>query len=73
VHADVQSQAGHREHRQYHLLDAARALMLLGAAAAVSTVCNCNPDADAAQVFIAIIGFLAWLLGVCLLSSVPRS
>jgi hypothetical protein len=65
VQANVQ--AGHQ---QSHL-DAARPLMLLGAAAAVSTVYNCNPDADASQVFIAIIGFLAWLLGVCLLSLVP--
>jgi hypothetical protein len=56
---DANVQAGH----------AARVLMLLGAAAVVSTVYNCNADADAdaSQVFIAIIGFLAWLLGVCLL------
>ncbi|CAD6338701.1 unnamed protein product [Miscanthus lutarioriparius] len=68
AHADVQAQAGHhRDHQQYRLLDAARALMLLGAAAAVSTMCN-NPDADAAQVFL---GFVTWLLGVCLLWLVP--
>jgi hypothetical protein len=65
-------QAVHRD----NLLDAARALMLLGAAAAVSTstvsVCDCNfnPDADAARVFL-VLGFVTWLLGVCLLSMVP--
>jgi hypothetical protein len=63
VHANVQAQAGHQ---QYHLLDAARALILLAAAAAVSTVCN--PDADAAWAFLF---FVTWLLGVCLLSLVP--
>jgi hypothetical protein len=70
VHDDVQAQAGRRDHQQHHLVDAARALMLLGAAAAVSTstVCSCNPDADAAWIFI---GFLTWLLGVCLLSLGP--
>ena len=47
VHVDVQAQAGRHDHRHYNLLDAARALMMLGVAAAVSTVCN--PDADAAQ------------------------
>jgi hypothetical protein len=64
VHADVQAQ-------QQHLVDAARALMLLGAAAAVSTstVCDCNHDADAAWVF--FLAFVTWLLGVCLLSLVP--
>jgi hypothetical protein len=67
VHADVQPQAGHRDHQQNHLLDAARALMLLGAAAAVSTVGN--HDADAARVFLAFA--TCWLLGVCLLSLVP--
>ena len=56
----VQAQAGHRD----HLLDAARALMLLGAAAAVST----STDADAAWVFLALV---TWMLGVCLLSLVP--
>ncbi|CAD6335837.1 unnamed protein product [Miscanthus lutarioriparius] len=63
-HADVQAQAGHRDHRHYNLLNAARALMLLGAAAAVST----STDADAAWVFL---GLVTWLLGVCLLSLVP--
>ena len=60
-HGDV---PGHRYH--LHLLDAARALMLLGAVAAVSAVGN--PDGDAAQV---LLGFVTWLLGVCLLSLVP--
>jgi hypothetical protein len=70
--ADVPGQRD-RPHHQYHLhlhlLDAARALMLLGAVAAVSTVGG-NPDADgdAAQV---LLGFVTWLLGVCLLSFVP--
>ena len=59
--AVVQAQPGHRD----HLLDAARALMLLGAAAAVST----STDADAAWVFLAFT--TCWLLGVCLLSLVP--
>jgi hypothetical protein len=43
--------------------------MLLGAAAAVPTVCNCNPDADDAAWV--ILAFVTWLLGVCLLSLVP--
>jgi len=64
VHDDVQEQAGHRDHQQHHLVDAARALMLLGAAAAVST----STDADAAWVFLALV---TWMLGVCLLSLVP--
>jgi len=66
VHVDVQAQAGRRDHRHYNLLDAARALMLLGAAAAVST----STDADAAWVFLALV---TWLLGVCLLSLVPMA
>ncbi|CAD6338702.1 unnamed protein product [Miscanthus lutarioriparius] len=63
-------EAGHRD----NLLDAARVLMLLGAAAAVSasasasTECSNSPDADAAWIFLA---FVTWLLGVCLLSLVP--
>ena len=65
-HADVQAQAGHRDHQQYHVFDAARALMLLGAAAAVST----STDADAACVLLALV---TWLLGVCLLSFVPMA
>lgn len=64
---------GHLDrHRYHHVLNAARALMLLGAVAAVSTVGN--PDGDdadaAAQVFL-VLGFVAWLLGVCLLWLVP--
>ncbi|CAL5049279.1 unnamed protein product [Urochloa decumbens] len=47
-----------------HLLDAARALMLFGAAATMWTVGN--PDAE--QV---LLGLVTWLLGVCLLSFVP--
>ena len=65
-HADVQAQAGHRDHQQYHVFDAARGLMLLGAAAAVST----STDADAAWVFLALV---TWMLGVCLLSFVPMA
>ena len=67
-HADVQAQAGHRDHQQYHVFDAARALMLLGAAAAVSSstmsVCKMS-DSDTARVF--FLAFVTWLLGVCLL------
>ena len=63
--ADVDVHAGHRGH---HLLDAARSLMLLGAVAAVSAMGD--PDADAARVFL-VLGFVACLLGVCLLSLVP--
>ncbi|CAL5049364.1 unnamed protein product [Urochloa decumbens] len=48
------------------LLDAARALLMFGAAAAVSTVGN--PDADAGLVFL---GLVTWLLGVFLLSFAP--
>jgi hypothetical protein len=66
--ADVPGQRD-RPHQQYHLLDAARALMLLGAVAAVSTVGgNADADGDAAQV---LLGFVTWLLSVCLLSLVP--
>ncbi|CAL5039951.1 unnamed protein product [Urochloa decumbens] len=62
IHHHPAAVQGQRDRR----LDAARALLLLGAAAAVSTVGN--PDADAAQVFL---GLVTWLLGVCLLSFVP--
>ncbi|CAN6173225.1 unnamed protein product [Urochloa humidicola] len=50
-----------------HLLfDAARAVMLLGAAVAISTVGS--PGANAVLAFL---GFFLWLLGLCLLSLVP--
>jgi len=69
--AVVQAQAGHRDHQQYHVFDAARGLMLLGAAAAVSssTVSVCKSNPDTACVF--FLAFVTWLLGVCLLSLVP--
>ncbi|KAF8658703.1 hypothetical protein HU200_059179 [Digitaria exilis] len=50
--------------RLKHLhFDAARVLMLLGAATAISTVGNPMTDAT-----LAFAGFLLWLLGVCFLS-----
>ncbi|PUZ59530.1 hypothetical protein GQ55_4G049700 [Panicum hallii var. hallii] len=69
-HRPVQHIIGHAEdpgHHWHHLLDAARALMLLGAAAAVSTL-GSPRGADAGKVFLALV---TWLLGVCLLSFVP--
>jgi len=46
-------------------LDAARVLMLLGAAAAVG-----SPSANPTPAFL---GLLLWLLGVCLLALVPAA
>ena len=57
--------AGERE-RLEHLLDAARVVLPLGAAAAISAVGN-----HGASAALAFLGLLIWLLGVCLLSFVP--
>jgi hypothetical protein len=53
-------------HRDQHrrLLDAARALMLLGAVVGVTAMDDATP-----QVF--FLGFVTWLLGVCLLYFMP--
>ncbi|CAL5049374.1 unnamed protein product [Urochloa decumbens] len=59
----------HDRRREHHLIvRAARALMLFGAATAVSSSTVGSPGANAGQAFI---GFLLWLLGVWLLALVP--
>lgn len=67
--AEIVVVPGDRRPRQI-FLDAARALMLWGALAVVSTtVGNGNPAAsNATHVFI---GFLAWILGVSILALLP--
>ncbi|KAJ1260360.1 hypothetical protein BS78_10G226300 [Paspalum vaginatum] len=62
---------GHHLQQHTVLLDAARTLMLLGAVAAVSAVGNPSADADAANVFLLVGGFVAWLPGAWLLWFVP--
>ncbi|OEL23725.1 hypothetical protein BAE44_0015256 [Dichanthelium oligosanthes] len=57
---------GGRDGLKHLFLDAARVVMLLGAAAAISTVGS--PGANAALAFL---GLLLWLLGVCFLTLVP--
>jgi len=55
------------------LIDGARTLMLLGAAAAVSRTTVVVGDAATAthQLVVCFLGLVTWLLGVCLLSFVP--
>jgi len=63
-------QAGQHERL---LIDGARTLMLLGAAAAVSRTTVVVGDAATAthQLVVCFLGLVTWLLGVCLLSLVP--
>ena len=60
--------AGERERLEHLLLDAARVVLPLGAAAAMSAVGN-----HGASAALAFLGLLIWLLGVCLLSFVPAA
>lgn len=60
--------AGERERLEHLLLDAARVVLPLGAAGAISTVGN-----HGANVALAFLGLLLWLLGVCFLSLVPAA
>ncbi|KAF8658706.1 hypothetical protein HU200_059182 [Digitaria exilis] len=62
-------------HRLAFLLDAGRVLMLLGwgtlaASAVSSTTWNRPPDDDAANATRAFVGYLLWLVGVCLVTVV---
>ncbi|OEL16998.1 hypothetical protein BAE44_0021983 [Dichanthelium oligosanthes] len=57
----------HDRLHQHLFVDGARALMLLGAATATSTV-GSSAGANATQAFV---GFLLWLLGVWLLALTP--
>ena len=59
---------GEREQLEHLLLDAARVVLPLGAAAAISAVGNHGANAA-----LAFLGLLLWLFGVCFLSLVPAA